>query len=133
MDSAQIQGTKAIVQKVKPNHENTPENTGVFSSLRMETKKMLASKIKRTYFDGANNSTPFFALVMPSGVTRSIVLLKGSFKRTSPVYDKTGKQIESQSRQNWWMDDFAASAILRYRGNKTRSYACPKVFSDRFF
>ena len=65
-----------------------------------ETKKMLASKIKTTYFYGANNSTPFFALVMPSGVTRSIVLLNRSFKRTSPVYDKIGKQIESQSRQN---------------------------------
>jgi hypothetical protein len=50
-------------------------------------KKMLASKIKTTYFEGANNSTPFFALVMPSGVTRSIVLLNRSFKRTSPVYD----------------------------------------------
>lgn len=64
------------------------------------TKKTLASKIKTTYFYGANNSTPFFALVMPSGVTRSIVLLNRSFKRTSPVYDKIGKQIESQSGQN---------------------------------
>lgn len=32
-------------------------------------KKMLASKTKRTYFEGANNSTPFFALVMPTGAT----------------------------------------------------------------
>ena len=81
----------------------------------MGAKKTLASKIKTTYFEGANNSTPFFALVMPSGVTRSIVLLNRSFKRTSPVYDKIGKQIESQSGQNLCREDFAVSAILRYK------------------
>jgi hypothetical protein len=83
--------------------KNTPETQGVGAHAPSETKKMLASKIKTTYFYGANNSTPFFALVMPSGVTRSIVLLNRSFKRTSPVYDKIGKQIESQSRQNLYM------------------------------
>ncbi len=77
---------------------NSLETRGVGAHPAMG-KKMLASKIKTNYFYGANNSTPFFALVMPSGVTRSIVLLNRSFKRTSPVYDKIGKQIESQSRQ----------------------------------
>ena len=76
------------------------ETKGRRHSLALGDKKTLASKLKTSYFYGANNSTPFFALVMPSGVTRSIVLLNRSFKRTSPVYDKIGKQIESQSRQH---------------------------------
>jgi len=58
-----------------------------FLAKGLRVKKMLASKTKTTYFVCANNSTPFFALVMPSGLTRSIVLLNRSFKRTSPVYD----------------------------------------------
>jgi len=69
--------------------QEPPEIKGIIGLITtgQRVKKMLASKIKTTYFVCANNSTPFFALVMPSGLTRSIVLLNRSFKRTSPVYD----------------------------------------------
>ena len=44
---------------------------GIHATARdsLADKKMLASKTKTTYFEVANNSTPFFALVMPTGAT----------------------------------------------------------------
>jgi hypothetical protein len=109
---------------------------GVFGIVALgypTAKKMLASKIKRTYFENANNSTPFFALVMPSGITRNIVLLNRSFKGTSPVYDKIGKQIESQSGQNLCELDLH---LLRFCVIKRQQNLVVRLFeslSDRFF
>ena len=47
-------------------------------------KKMLASKTKTTYFEGANNSTPFFALVMPTGLHPEYCFAEQVFQKNLP-------------------------------------------------